>query len=330
MSVTNAEVARRAGVSGATVSYVLNAAPGQKISAHTREKVLRAARELGYRPNVSARSLRKGRGDGVICPLPGLQLSHPLNLLLDACTAALEPFGLSLIRDFTRYDDPEQQLEAWMRLGPAAVIDVLLHQDDPVLPVLRRSGVPILSSGLSVAGEWQSSADVFAGQQRLSQVGYLLERGHRRIAWVTPPTVPVDPRTERQLALDLTRLVRSSGGRLDRHRLLLEAPAARRVVARWVRDGLPDAVAAHNDDYAIVLMTALSAQGVRVSDDVAVIGIDDLPLGRSVTPTLTTLAVDYTDFAAGLAGVVDAILSGRTADQALPLPRHRLLPRESA
>ena len=107
---------------------------------------MRAAGDLGYRPNVLARSLKRGRSDSILFPLPGLQMIHPLTTLVDACSAALAPLGLSLVRDFSRYDDPAEQLDAWARLAPAAVLDVVLRHDDPVLPGLRASGIPVLSA----------------------------------------------------------------------------------------------------------------------------------------------------------------------------------------
>ncbi|MCU1595665.1 MAG: putative LacI family transcriptional regulator [Frankiales bacterium] len=327
---TNADVARAAGVSGATVSYVLNDTPGQSISASTREAVLRAAEELGYRPNVLARSLRKGRGNGVLCPLPGLQLTHPLSLLLDACTAALEPLGLTVIPDFASYDDPALQLQAWTRLAPAAVIDVLLRHDDPVLPLLRSSGIPVLSAALPSEAPWESSGDVFAREQRLTQVTYLASKGHRTLALVWPPSIPLDPRSEKRARTALRRTATQAGVTLSEHAVELNQESLRSLVAGWLRDGVPNAVAAHNDDYAIALVTALVAAGIRVPEDVAVMGVDDLPLGRVVTPAITTLRADFTLFAGIVAETVDGILSGRRTTTALPVPSHQLVVRESA
>jgi len=326
MSVTSAEVARLAGVSRATVSYVLNDVPSQSISSRTRETVLRAAEELGYRPNVLARSLKRGRSDNVVFPMPGMQLNHALSCLVDACAAALAPLGLSLIRDFSDYPDPTQQLAAWTGLAPAAVLDIVLHHDHPALPGLRASGIPVLSAALPRESGWESSGDVFAREQRLTQLRYLLDRGHRRITTLIPRVVPVDPRTEQKLLRALRRVARSAGAELRIERAELDEVAG--VVAGLAPR--PEALAAHNDEYAIAALTALQHRGLRVPDDVAVIGIDDLPLGRVVTPALTTLSADVEAFAAALGRAVDGILSGRVIDEPLPVPGQRLIVRQSA
>ena len=96
MGVTSADIAERAGVSRATVSYVLNDNPRQSISPATRATVLQAARDLGYRPNVAAQALRSGRGRAVVFPLPGLGHTHIVTQLIGACQSALDDFGLAL------------------------------------------------------------------------------------------------------------------------------------------------------------------------------------------------------------------------------------------
>ena len=324
MSVTSADVARAAGVSRATVSYVLNDAPGRVLSPETRETVLRVARELGYQPNALARSLKRGRSNTVLFPMPRIPPNHLLSSLLDACSDALAPRGLTLVRDFSVHDDPAAQAEAWAELAPAAVLDLVLHHDDPALRLLRSRGIPVLSAALPEERAWESSGDVFAREQRVAQVDYLASRGHRRIRCLFPKALPVDPRTERRLLTDLRRATAATGAALEVERLDLEDVAA--AVASW--SDLPDAVAAHNDTYAIAVLTALQHRGVRVPEDVALIGADDEPLARVVTPALTTISGDFELFSAAVADAVEAVLAGRPAAP-LPVPSLRLLERAS-
>jgi DNA-binding LacI/PurR family transcriptional regulator len=325
MTVTSAQVAKAAGVSRATVSYVLNDAPGRVLSPETRETVLRVARELGYQPNALAKSLKRGRSNTVLFPVPRIPPNHVLTSIFEALTESLAPRGLSLVHDFAVYDDPEAQVEAWAGLAPAAVLDLTLHQDDRALSLLKARGVPVLSAALPHERPWESSGDVFAREQRLLQLRYLASRGHQRIRFVMPTTLPVDPRTERRLLSDVRRLAREAGVRVEVERVDLEGLAA--AVAGW--STLPDAVAAHNDAHAIALLTALQHRGVRVPDDVAVIGADDEPLGRAVTPALTTISGDFGPFAVAVADAVEAVLVGGTA-AALPVPELTLVVRGSA
>ena len=327
MSVTSAEVARRAGVSRATVSYVLNDAPGHTVSAKTRETVLKIAAELGYRPNVLARSLKRGRTENVVFPLPGLQMIHPFSLMLDACAKSLEPLGLNLVRDFTRHDEPQQQFDAWARLAPTAVIDLLLRHDDPVLALLHAGGIPVLSASIKENVAWESTNDVFARQQRILQMEYLLSEGHKQITSVIPRSLPVHPRIERELFSLLRRNARDHDAELTIVRAEPHEVAA--IVASWKLESV-DAVAAHNDDYALAVLTALLRRGAKVPDDVAVMGIDDIPLGRIVSPALTTLTPDFDAFAESVAEVVKGIVAGSKEVGTLELPGSSLIKRESA
>ena len=325
MSVTSSDVARAAGVSRATVSYVLNNAPGRVLTAETRATVLRVARELNYRPSALARSLQRGRSNTVLFPTGQIPANHVLSTLIDACTASLAERGLLLVRDSTANSDAQAQVDAWAELAPAAVLDLVLHHDDPVLPLLHARGIPVLSAALPEERAWESSGDVFAREQRLASLSYLVSRGHRRIRCLLPHALAVDPRTERDLFSAAHRLVAAAGGALEVERLDLEEVAS--AVAGW--DRLPDAVAAHNDSWAIAALTALQYRGVRVPADVAVIGADDEPLSKVVTPAVTTVAGDFAEFARRVAEAVEAVLGGRPV-AALPVPGIRLLVRESA
>lgn len=328
MTVTSADVARAAGVSRATVSYVLNNAPGRALTAETRETVLRVARELGYQPSPLATSLKRGRSNTVLFPLPGVVMNHVLSALFSACTDALAPAGLSLVLDMSRFEQPEAQAAAWAGVAPAAVLDLVLHHDDSALGLLRSRGVPVLSAGAPGDDRaWESTGDQFAREQRRTQVQLLAARGHRDLRWVLPQALPgaVDPRTTRRLLDDTTREARTHGARVGVDRVHLEGIGA--AVAGWSR--LPDAVFAYNDTYAIAVMTALQHRGVRVPQDVAVVGADDEPAGRAVTPALTTVAGDFRDFAAAVADAVQQTLAGRSSPP-LPVPEVVVLARESA
>jgi DNA-binding LacI/PurR family transcriptional regulator len=324
MSVTSADVARAAGVSRATVSYVLNDAPGRVLSPETRATVLRVARELGYQPNALARSLKRGRSNTVLFPMRGVAMNHVLESLFSTFTEALAPRGLSLVLDTSQHDDPVAQADTWAGLAPAAVLDLLLHHDDPALALLRERGIPVLTPALPAEDAWESSGDAFAREQRLAQIRYLGQQGHRVIRLLLERDLPVDPRTEKRLLAAFRAEAKAAGATLEIERLDLPEVAA--AVAGW--DVLPAAVAAYNDGYAIAVLTALQARGVSVPRDVAVMGSDDEPLGRVVTPALTTIGGDFAEFAAAVADGVEAVLAGRPADP-LPVPGHVLVVRAS-
>ena len=330
MSVTSADVARLAGVSRATVSYVVNDTPGQTISAETRENILRIARELGYRPSAHARSLRRGHGSVVLFPVVGDPHNYVLTQLMDACANALEPLGYSLVWDARRVADPEEQLDAWMRVAPAAIIDAMLRHDDPVLGALRRAGVPVLSAALTSDSRWESTSDAVSRETRITQLRHLLDRGARRLTMVLPKELPTGRRVEQRMLRQWRGVARDAGGTISVERVDLDAGAVRELVAGWRRGERPEAVAAFNDDYAVAIVSALIAGRVRVPRDVAVMGVDDIPLGRVTTPTITTLGLDLDAYAQALAAAVQSTLEGQRQPEPVPVPAHYLIERESA
>jgi DNA-binding LacI/PurR family transcriptional regulator len=331
MAVTSSDVARRAGVSQATVSYVLNATPGQAISERTRALVLKAADDLGYQPSSVARGLRRGRTDAVVCPLPGLTLTYTLACLVETCAAALEREGLFLVPDFTPRNGALAQVAAWRRLAPTAVLDILLPRNDPALRELKRTRTPVLSANLPDQPAWETAGDIFARSERLTQLTYLAGKGHRSVLVLLPPSLGTDIRAERRLLGDMRRMARSDGFALRVQRIDLDTRKLGRVARDWVRAGaLPDAIAAYNDEYAIAVISALQAHDVVVPRDVAVMGLDDIPIGRVFTPALTTITPEFGDFADALAQAVKALADGKQDSPALPVPGHSVIARESA
>src|ERR671932_2290978 len=118
--VTSADVAREAGVSRATVSYVLNAVPHQKIAEATRQRILEAAARLGYAPSAAARAMRSGRSDIVLCLLPDWPIGPTVGGFLEHLSAALAADGLTLLaHPRARGDRPVGEL--WKTVNPAAV-----------------------------------------------------------------------------------------------------------------------------------------------------------------------------------------------------------------
>src|SRR5246127_1413690 len=117
---THADVARLASVSTATVSYVLNNAEGRRISPRTREAVYRAAEQLGYRPNLAARNLARGRSGVVLYVLPHVAVGDMPMQAGSRMTTELARVGLLQLQIFEAEDD-HHFVEAIENLDPAAV-----------------------------------------------------------------------------------------------------------------------------------------------------------------------------------------------------------------
>jgi DNA-binding LacI/PurR family transcriptional regulator len=182
MAVTAKDVAREAGVSQATVSYVINDNPHQRISPETRRRVLDAVAHLGYAPSAAARALRRGSTDVVLLVLPDVPLGPVVAHLIEQLTDELEPFGLSLVARRNRGDSRLSRL--WRELRPIAVVGVV---DLPpgAEEEMRAAGIAVVNTALSPKGDDATTAvpQNIVGRMQLEHLAF---RGHRRIGYAAP------------------------------------------------------------------------------------------------------------------------------------------------
>ncbi|CEA07154.1 HTH-type transcriptional regulator DegA [Arthrobacter saudimassiliensis] len=283
--VTSADVAQAAGVSRATVSYVLNGRSGQSISAATRDRVLAAARTLGYTPSTAARTLRRGRSDVVLMLLPPEPLGQALAMVLDAASEEVERRGQRLLAHRL---PPQGGAAALVRsLAPAALI-LTTPLDPAELAELRAFGTPVAS--LQDELEDPLSPDLGIGAE---QVAHLAGAGHVRLGLALPAAAGYEWRAKvRQSAVEdaCARLGLPAPAVI---RMELDSVQAAAAVAQWRQGTEPvTAVCAFDDEYAFALLSGLAARGLAAPDDLAVIGAEDIPLAALAVPPLTTVRVD--------------------------------------
>lgn len=327
--VTGQDVADRAGVSRATVSYVLNDAPGQPISAETRARVLAAAADLGYTPNAAARQLRTGVSDLVLLALPPFPLSNALDLCVSAFTRRLSDLGYTPLVDPATHDLARLE-QTLARLQPVALVATSDHLSAPLVTRLRLAGTrAVLAFGDAPLGFVPT---VVFDQHAITRVAmaHLAQRGHRSVVAV----MPADP------AFHWFRVPREAGARAaaDEYGMSLTVVESRlehEGVAGVVAEALagptrPDAVLAYNDDYALVALRCLVDAGIRVPDDIAVIGCDNLPVAELFTPRLTTVDVDVTALGTTIADTLHEILRTGEAPEVIPAPTPVVVVRDSA
>lgn len=306
---TSSDVARLAGVSRATVSYVLNGRADQSIPEATRARVLAAAAELAYVPNAASRALRAGESRLVLLVNPGMPWGSNVRTLVDTLTAATERSGRSLVM--------------WHGLEPGGLAGVLGHLDPCVVialgvldprdaGVLADVGIPLVDAGIDSA--------VNAGPLPSGlQITHLAERGHRRIGYLSTgdparrmfaaPRVDGARATCRELGLPepLVAEVPSAGRRLS-------VTAVADVLAGWRADAEPvTAVACYNDLVAAAALAAAARLGLAVPGDLAVVGIDDEPFAAYTQPPLTTVRFDMAAFGERIWADAEGALGGRPA-----------------
>lgn len=322
---TSADVARHAGVSRATVSYVLNHRLDQSIPEATRQRVLAAAAELRYVPNAASRALRAGESRLVLLANPGVPWGTNVRTLVDTLTGLVAASGRSLV--MWHRQDPGDLASVLAHLEPRVVI-ALAHLDAADVAVLSDVGIPLVDAGL---GDEADPADTPSAVQ----VRYLAARGHRRIGYLSTSDPArhmfAAPRLEgaraacRELGLGRPDVAELPSGA----RLTVEAVVE--VLRRW-RAG-PDpvtAVACYNDHYAAAALAAAATAGLSVPDDLAVVGVDDEPFGAYTRPALTTVRLDMARLAERLWSSTEQLLDPAATPEAVAPVEIRLIERASA
>ncbi|WP_291881693.1 LacI family DNA-binding transcriptional regulator [Cellulomonas sp.] len=308
--MTSADVAREAGVSRTTVSYVLNETPHQKIPDATRQRVLHAVERLGYAPSATARALQSGRSDVVLCLLPDWPIGPAMGQLLETLSTSLAAEGLTLYAHPRAAGRPVS--EVWRSLGPAAVV-LWDELDDREVAAMRAAGIAVTVALLSPTGAHKG--ELLVPQQRIGRVQteHLAATGHRRLGYAYPD----DPRVTgfAEPRLDGVRTA-CADLRLDVpvvQTVAMTVEAAVEAVRSWADAGVTG-VCAYNDDVALAVLAGARAAGVTVPGDLAVIGVDDIPAAPFASPPLTTVDSDQGAIAQYIAALVTRQLSGK------PLP----------
>lgn len=326
---TSADVARLAGVSRATVSYVLNNNSSVRISEPTRLRVREAAAALGYVPHAAARSLRAGHTRMVLLPTGDLPTGPLHHRFFHDLESGLRRLDYTVVQYGSVGLDADAAARAWAELRPVAVI---APGGIPLTPqgiaVLRRSGAKAV---ITLGPQPVEGAHALVMDQREiggCAAGHLLERGRRRIGVVMPRETGHALFAEPRLA-GARHAAERVGAAVEPLPLGYDEESAATLAADWAALGL-DGVFAYNDAYAMLLMRALQDAGVHVPGDTALIGADDLMLGRLLRPRLSTVTTELAT-AQPLADLVDRLVRHPGGDpERHDLLRARAVMRESS
>jgi DNA-binding LacI/PurR family transcriptional regulator len=285
------DVARKVGVSVATVSFALNGQPG--VSEDTRHRILAAAAELGYRANPQAQALRRGRTTTYGLVIRNFNNPFFLEVLGGAEQAADEAGATLLLLDSHYSLERERMLVREMaaqRLAGLAIApvgrgeSVLLWQE-------LRPGTPVVALNASAAGingvsrvYPDNAVGVGLAMRRLAELG------HSRVAFLSAPRgLVADP--------DRLRHFRRLAGELGirpnvMHTPLTIADVRKAAGAILGRPGAPTAVITNSDYTALGIYLTARDLSLRVGSDVSVIGHDDLPTSELLDPPLATIRLD--------------------------------------
>jgi DNA-binding LacI/PurR family transcriptional regulator len=327
------DVALLAGVSPRTVSNVVGGYA--QVTPATRAKVEEAIRALDYRPNLLARNLANGRSGQIAVVVPYLDTPY-FSELLQAIIPRARERGFNVLIDQTD-GDPEHEAELIKRrargfaydgmiFSPLGLSQAELAVRDPDLPLI-------------VLGERESDGhfdhvgidDVAASRDA---VAHLIDLGHRRIAAIGDQPYRTGEAAQRRTRG--YRLAHEEAGLPVDHTLVISTPRFNRsdgataMAALLEREDRPTAVFAYSDLVALGAVRTVLQRGLRVPEDVAIIGYDDIEDGRYSTPTISTIAPDKARIAAE---AVDRLL--HRIEARTPVPGedvhagHTLIARES-
>ncbi len=291
---TSADVATEAGVSRTTVSFVLNDRTDVKIPDETRQRVRSAAARIGYHPHGPARQLAAGRSHVIALVLRQTpeQIAGDAVLVetLRGLVGAARTSGFRVLVEPLAANGPEGGLDSLFRAQHADGLVISGPRlDDPSLVALVDEDFPIVIQG-AFPGLAVTSVDVDNVRGARGAVEHLLSLGHRRIACITNAPLVY---TAAQDRYDGYRQALQDAGLPAPDELVIEAafdaPSGHRAMVALLDRTTFDAVFVASDVVALGAIGALRAAGLRVPDDVSVVGFDDIPLAAYFDPPLTTV-----------------------------------------
>jgi len=307
--VTMADVARRAGVSKATVSRAFS--QPEAVDKRTRAVVQAAVAELGYRPNEMARGLasRSSKTVGVVINRFD---SHYYGALLDGAEKSIASEGFKMLAESTR-ERAEGEREAWSSLLERQCEAVIVHSDslddDELTEWMRERPTSVLMNRFLSAFEDRCiHLDNHRGGALAA--AYLFQKGHRNIAMVTGPPKFYEVRDRTAGFTETLRELGVAPTVIEGDFLVQGGYDT--VLALLKKDPSITGIFFQNDEMAVGAIEACRERGVNVPDDLSMIGFDDIPVAQHLVPKLTTIRQPLRDIGAAAGRLAHALVTGAT------------------
>jgi LacI family transcriptional regulator len=291
------DVARQSGVSISTVSAVLN--NSSWVPSDTKAHVQNTIKELGYRPNRVAQSLKKGHSNVVAVIVSDIANPYFTEVVSSLQTRLMqEQLNLVICNSNRSHDLGDKHFEFML----ARQMDGIVIIGDSVTPSAlerwqERDDVPVVAIERDYGIEQLPTLLVDSEQAAFEATSHLIEQGHTNIAMIAGPTQGVGSTTfGRSTRLEgYKRALETAGIAYKPHYVVegdFQLPSGERAMTVLLNLAqYPTAVFAANDLMAIGAMKSIHAAGLRTREDIAVVGYDDISIASIITPSLTTLAM---------------------------------------
>ncbi|HSF83580.1 MAG TPA: LacI family DNA-binding transcriptional regulator [Anaerolineales bacterium] len=314
--VTSQDVADAAGVSRTTVSLVLNNVPGTQISEETRQRVIKAAHELNYVPDAAARALvsRRSQIIGLVLTRRPDQVASDgfLTQILDGLLEVVHRSGLRLLFDII---EPEHQKRDYLRLVRAKHIDGIILSgprfDDEALRALERDKVPVVLMG-QLPDSNIHSVDIDNRNAAQAAVTHLINLGHTRVACITNASLFYTAAADRlegyRNALEEAGITYDEG--LVRYGDFNVRSGYEQMCHLFDQNVHFTSIFVASDEVAIGVKAAIRERGLRIPQDIAMVGFDDLPISGYLDPPLTTISVPAIQLARQASTILIKLLNG--------------------
>ncbi len=296
--ITIYDIAKKAEVSAATVSKVFN--DYHEVSRKTKDKVLKVADELGYVPNLAARSLKTNKSYlvGVIFSAElGIGLEHQLfSPILEAFRRRIGKLGYDTVFISKNLGNREiGYLEHAKYRNVDGVYIIAALADEVTVNRILASHIPCVTSDIKYSKTVQVISDNYKAAK--DAVKYLYDMGHREIAHISGPSDILAAVERREGFLEGLRQVGIESQdfyEIEADAFTFEAAykATEYFLSRFDENSRPTAIFVDADIMAVAVMKAISSIGLNVPLDISVMGFDDIVFAKYVTPELTTVSQD--------------------------------------
>lgn len=314
------DIAKLTGFSPKTVSRVVNG--GESVKKSTYDIIQKALKDHNYVPNAYAKNLTNKTSNNVLLSVQERK-NFPLNwfyMLLERVIVTCKDYNMNVI---VEYYNEESAIETSMLYTASSFIDATVifyeQEDDRRIQLLKRIGTPFLVFGKSATPDvvYVTNDDTTAMQEATD---YLLEKGLKRIQLLMGGESLVNQERVNGAKISYDKSGVNPNGLQVKYGLARIEDLYRYGKEQLDDELLPDAIFVSGDEKIMGLLKALNEKGIKIPEDVSLIGFDDIPLGAYMTPALTTIAQDYESLAYQIARKLDEMIKGKYGVESVEVP----------